>query len=234
MTVEQVHNDFMTAEDRILKDAKRILNSPQTNLASKGDRVAKLGFTNSRPATISKNIADNLTASKERVELIAHYQHHYPLNKFITEDEVNRLCEKYDLFLADASRYKGDIPERNISEIERFKLRKEDYMDGLQDLGSVLWASMLDFRLDFNETTGEITRKLRKKTESEDTKVQRPFKIVAPLKDLNLSNSETKGRKIENYTPDPVVLQPVKGGYLIVTAWGDEASDEIVINPVQN
>jgi len=29
---------------------------------------------------------------------------------------------------------------------------------------------------------------------------------------------------------DPVVLQPVKGGYLIITAWGDEASDELVVN----
>ena len=34
--------------------------------------------------------------------------------------------------------------------------------------------------------------------------------------------------------PDPVVLQPVCGGYLIVCAWGDEASDEIVVNQQMN
>ncbi len=34
--------------------------------------------------------------------------------------------------------------------------------------------------------------------------------------------------------PDPVILQPVKGGYLIVTAWGDEASDPDIINPIHN
>ncbi|MBK8366268.1 MAG: hypothetical protein IPL10_02335 [Bacteroidetes bacterium] len=34
--------------------------------------------------------------------------------------------------------------------------------------------------------------------------------------------------------PDPVVLQPVHYGFLIVTAWGDEASDDIVVNPKNN
>lgn len=34
--------------------------------------------------------------------------------------------------------------------------------------------------------------------------------------------------------PDPVVLQPVKGGFLIVCAWGEEASDEIVVNEKMN
>ena len=34
--------------------------------------------------------------------------------------------------------------------------------------------------------------------------------------------------------PDPVVLQPVRYGFLIVTAWGDEASDEMVVNPRNN
>jgi hypothetical protein len=33
---------------------------------------------------------------------------------------------------------------------------------------------------------------------------------------------------------DPIVLQPVKGGYLVVTKWGLEASDEIVTNPTSN
>ena len=49
------------------------------------------------------------------------------------------------------------------------------------------------------------------------------------LKDFKLSKIEI---------PDPVVLQPVnfKGEkyYLIVTAWGDEASDELVVNETLN
>jgi hypothetical protein len=34
--------------------------------------------------------------------------------------------------------------------------------------------------------------------------------------------------------PDPIVFYQVKGGYLIVTAWGDEARDEVILNPNTN
>jgi len=34
--------------------------------------------------------------------------------------------------------------------------------------------------------------------------------------------------------PDPVVLYPVEKGYIIVTAWGDEASDPLVANEQMN
>ena len=44
-----------------------------------------------------------------------------------------------------------------------------------------------------------------------------------------------EGYKLEKkHIPDPVVLQPVKGGYLILTAWGDEASDPLVVNEINN
>ena len=33
---------------------------------------------------------------------------------------------------------------------------------------------------------------------------------------------------------DPIVLAKVKGGYLIVTAWGDEATDDLVFNHINN
>lgn len=58
------------------------------------------------------------------------------------------------------------------------------------------------------------------------------FKICAPVKDMDISGLElVEGYKLQKkHIPDPVVLQTVKGGYLIVTAWGDEASDPLVVN----
>ena len=66
-----------------------------------------------------------------------------------------------------------------------------------------------------------------------------PLEIAAPAKDFNLSEAEIKNFKITKvHIPDPVVLQPVffKGEkyYLIVTAWGQEASDELVVNHKMN
>lgn len=66
------------------------------------------------------------------------------------------------------------------------------------------------------------------------TIVENKLKIVAPAKDMEIpKGKEVVGYKIQDI-PDPVVLQPVKGGYLIVCAWGNEASDEIVVNQKMN
>lgn len=58
------------------------------------------------------------------------------------------------------------------------------------------------------------------------------LQICAPIKYMDIKGLElTEGYKLEKkFIPDPVVLQPVKGGYLILTAWGDEASDPLVVN----
>jgi hypothetical protein len=58
------------------------------------------------------------------------------------------------------------------------------------------------------------------------------LKIVAPEKDFDMTGKEVRNRKVE--IKDPIVLQPVKYGYLILTAWGDEASDPIVVNQINN
>ncbi len=42
------------------------------------------------------------------------------------------------------------------------------------------------------------------------------------------------GITIEAIAQDPIVLQPVELGFLIVSAWGDEASDKEVINEINN
>lgn len=62
--------------------------------------------------------------------------------------------------------------------------------------------------------------------------------ICAPAADMDLSQLKQQNghwfKTTQVHVPDPVVLQPVKGGYLIVTAWGDEASDPLVVNHQNN
>lgn len=66
-----------------------------------------------------------------------------------------------------------------------------------------------------------------------------PLEIAAPRKDFNMTDMEVRDFKIQKIEiPDPVVLCPVlhKGTkhYLIVTAWGPEASDDLVVNQKMN
>lgn len=59
------------------------------------------------------------------------------------------------------------------------------------------------------------------------------FEICALPKDFNQEGMEVKGHKLV-LKEDPIVLFKVRGGYLIVTAWGAEASDPLVVNPKTN
>jgi len=66
------------------------------------------------------------------------------------------------------------------------------------------------------------------------------LEIAAPKSDFDLKGMEVKDFKLveKQEIPDPVVLAPVfhNGNkyYLIVTAWGEEASDELVLNEKLN
>jgi len=66
--------------------------------------------------------------------------------------------------------------------------------------------------------------------------LNKKLQICAPVKDMDISGlGLVEGYKLQKkHIPDPVVLQPVKGGYLILTAWGDEASDPLVMNEINN
>lgn len=68
------------------------------------------------------------------------------------------------------------------------------------------------------------------------TRIEEEFSIAAPMKDFTLApGEEIKGRRIvTKAVPDPVVLCAVAEGYLIVTAWGDEASDPLIQNELNN
>ena len=56
--------------------------------------------------------------------------------------------------------------------------------------------------------------------------------IIAPEHKLNVSKGKIEDNVLK--IKDPIVLQPVKEGYLIVSSWGLEASDELVVNKINN
>jgi hypothetical protein len=61
------------------------------------------------------------------------------------------------------------------------------------------------------------------------------FKICASVKDFDTSNMRIEdGYRLEYNLPDPIVLQPVNGGYLIVSKWGLEGEDAELTNEKMN
>lgn len=222
--VEAIHNEFFTAGDRILHEADCLLKELEEKDLTKGKRLAALGFSKTREAVIAIETENKLTTTKEIADLVFKYRIKYPDNKFITEEQVKQICEKYGLVCGKISLYNGFIPENKIALMEAIKSKKE-FNEDIYEYGSLRltysrWAKMC------GESHADTVKK--------ENRVINGFQICAPLKDMEITTrQQVVGYKIQDI-PDPVVLQPVEGGYLIVCAWGDEASDEIVVNEINN
>ena len=256
--IAEIHNAFDTAGDRLLAEAKAIIAKEIPT--DKGKRLQALGFGSTKPAT---EMTENISVKKESTalaETISYFQMNYPNYKFINEEVVKEICGKYNLLLGDAEEYIGDVPEKNIREIENFKLKEEDYVESRTP---VSWMDMPGESLMWNTGFDDIRRRRIsdrlmatnmalqaqqpqsrlgegilsqfRNIEPDEPKTKKPaFEIVAPKKDFNLQNTVEKGYKLEKYIPDPIVLQPVKGGYLIISKWGLEGKDKMLVNEVMN
>jgi hypothetical protein len=255
--IEEIHESFYTEVDKLLAEAKisHTISTDKQNLIDKSQRLKNLGFRNTKEVVeaqkeISRlNDLKSMNRRKESmIEAIEYFSAFYPNYKFITEDSVKKICAKYNLVYGTIDRYIGTVPDRNLKHMEDFKIKEEDacYIKTRESINSSRSTdiSFSDFNL-FNE---EQTSKDRYKREMRiyatmsgliEKAKKSPLEICAPLKDFNMKEHEVKDFKISKIEiPDPVVLQPVffKGTkhYLIVTAWGVEASDELVVNHNMN
>src|SRR6185369_14136154 len=96
-TVQEIHNEFYSAEERLLIEAMNLIANPQVAKANKAARYVKLGFGACKPVKDAEEMAKKGLGAKELQESIWYFRQHYPANKFITEPEVKRICEKYGL-----------------------------------------------------------------------------------------------------------------------------------------
>lgn len=271
--IEQIHHEFETAADRLLEQANLTLEEAAKADVVKVSRLQKLGFKQVQQVTETVPLIQKAELSKEQIELLNYYRREYPLNKFIVESQVQEICHKYNLVCGDVSRYKGFVPEKNLREIEKFKLKTKEaqalnikaYKNGsfigtftaqsyeVKRSGGYYHIFFPHWKNDdvyaFQQSSKELAEKgefygsdsydmlglqdLGFLTVQIEGKI---LQICAPVKDMDISGLELEnGYKLtKNHIPDPVVLQPVKGGYLILTAWGDEASDPIVRNEINN
>lgn len=232
--VEKIHNEFDTAADRLLDEAKSIIANSDIE---KGERLKAIGFSNAAPVKKSETALQK----KELAEKIEYYQVFYPNNKFITDEEVERICKKYGLLFGETRNYIGNIPEKNLKEIEAFVLREEDmkvvtnFDDYIRREASIRRMESLSAMT--NSMLGRPTyqspeRKNEPPKELITRTVKPQFKICAPEKDFDTFGMVVRdGFKLEY---DPIVLQPVDKGYLVISKWGIEGEDEIVVNQKMN
>lgn len=208
-TIQKIHRKFDTASEKILSEAKKLIaGKPEVSYS---ERLKGIGFIKSNGTANGKNFV----RSRQLISLIQEYSIAYPNYKFITEEIVNKICEKYGLLFSVISNYIGDVPEKNLAEIETFVSTHKI----IPEIKSSSWL------------LGSVTFWINGEPDEFQEPTSREFKIVAPEKDFNLENKTRKGYELIN---DPIVLYPVKGGYMIVTKWGLEGNDESLINEKHN
>ena len=256
--VLEIHNEFEIAADKLLEQANNIIEEAKSKDVTKVARLEALGFKQANQVTELKPLLKLAELSKEQVELVNYYKREYPFNKFITEEQVKEICDKYNLVCGDVIRFKGFVPEKNLKEIEKFKLKNKDlciygfcWGRGIRSNEAIKkyitfdqYNYLVKNDLFKGDGKGDLTKDdnwcesivFGFPGKYFDRITLQKLQICAPVQDMDISGLELKeGYKLEKkFIPDPVVLQPVKGGYLILTAWGDEASDPIVINEINN
>jgi|ERR1035437_907021 hypothetical protein len=242
-----LHEEVYTAEQVLLEEAKRILAEPSKYDVEKHARLQKLfemGFTSALEVKEFKVISEEFEFHTQLKNTIEYYQYYYPLYRFITAQAVIAVCEKYGLILSRIKNYIGEIPEKNQKEIIQFNILRSDmrYPYEINNYQDSMYNHDDDsYKIDYINQQKKINPNyMNEKINGRD------LLILAPIEKLDTRNMEISGHIMRTEIKDPIILQSVKSigdfvstrkstdGYLIATSWGEEASDENVINKINN
>lgn len=226
----QIHKEFETSADKLLQQALKHVNETKNVVSKeKSSLLKKHGFNMTKEVLEQNKIDKEQALSKSQIETITYYKQNYPFNKFIFPEQVKAICEKYNLVFGEVSDYKGFVPEKNLKEIDNFKLKEEDRVYYRVHLGGLSIERIPISKKEYEESQNSQNFR-RMYYCSEDTRLR----ICAPIHDMNTSNKKVvDGYKLVPL--DPVVLHPVRGGgFLVLTAWGDESKDPIIQNEILN
>lgn len=269
--VMQIHHEFAHAAENLVIEANSIIAEAATKDAVKVSRLEKLGFKRAQQVAELRPLLDKAVLSTGQIEMVKYYQQNYPNNKFITEEQVKTICFKYNLVCGDVSKFKGFVPEKNLRDIENFKLNEAEANEITVDATpypargrmDTIQITIKDFKIIKIREYYHLLRKNDKNNTENyafqsdngvdfyakdrynlfglvhigdiQFSIDAQMQICAPIKDMDTTGMNlTDGYKLKKHVPDPVVLQRVNGGYLILTMWGPEAEDPMLLNEINN
>lgn len=223
---ETLFIEVYSAQDELLKEANRILTEPHQYSEERYvvlKKLSSLGFINAEQVKEFREMEDKKQEQGRVKKIVEYFMRNYPNNKFITENAVKTICKKYGLLLGEVSDYIAEIPEKNQNEIVNFKFKEFDFREPSEVYRSGFFASHLYRGLYHTSCDAE----------NKDRWIEgKKLLIMAPENKFDMRNKEKIGHTIK--LKDPIVLQPVSSGYLIVSSWGLEAKDPEIQNPRHN
>lgn len=259
-SIEKIHHEFETSSDELYNQMIALIGATVIPSASKIETLKLLGFNKCKEVVEIGKKVDEVEMGKKLAKTISYYRQNYPFNKFITEEKVKQICEKYNLVFGEVSDYTGFVPENIVNKISKFSLKKQDenfiftnnplltFLNAeVRQQGNYYHIYKIGEKDNYNYAFQSDDGKSFYANDSKNlfgysnlggirfSIVNKDLKICAPLKDFDMTGKQLQDYKIiKQAIPDPVVLKAVKDGYLILAAWGDEASDPIVVNEINN
>lgn len=251
-TFKDVHTEIEN-EFRFLREVSN--NKEKSSFfVDKANVLKNVGFENSIATKLYSAISDNYN------EVEDFYINCNKQYKLLLQPLLERICEKYNLFVRKPEFYIGDIPEKNVNDISNFKIMPKNLFSSSVDISKYFNRREIDYLLskkiqlydryrniplnEFIEMLIEVKQEAKFNNTYWDISLIKKaipdaIQIVA-VESLFSKEAfaETRDRIIS--TPqkastfevdlDPIVLCKINIGQVVVTAWGDEANDELVVN----
>lgn len=224
--VLEIQNEFNTSSNKILDEFSKIVH-PQTETIETLEKLQKTGFCNCENYLDLKRLENKNKNLYDLNEYIGYLKLKYPTYKFISYEQVQEICVKYGLVLGHSRYFKGNIPENNIKDILNFKVNDEDIKYRRNENYKNYYFNYNNLCLYSDFSSGFSYYK-------KDDYIPCEFFICAPIDQMIIDNENIVDNEIKFENEDPIVLCPVKFGFLIVTAWGPEAKDEKIFNEQHN
>jgi hypothetical protein len=240
--VQEIHQRTLTSGDACLAEANKILLSANGENLELFEQMKKQGFGNVKEIKEKESEIKLQAEAREKARLISDYKVRYPNKKFISTEEMDKICTDYKLLLGADQHYTGSMPARSMKEIIAFKLHPTDEIhykgtwratESLQHdktKGVIEWKEIPKDQYMRESENGTKLVQNNKRTHyisNTDYKM-----VAAPESMFNIEGLVREGNQLKKVVEvdDPVCLQPVRFGYIIVAVWGEE----IAIAKMQN
>lgn len=250
--VKEIHKEFREAiaNSEIMGQINDDKSDVTKIAVEYNELLREAGLTTSSAYKETKKIVEKQSAvdyDNKAFQEILENQAIFPANRLIGLKQLFNICRKYDLYIATIDQYTGDIPEKNLMEILKFKKIIPSDMKSFKfrfdRYSNTLSVDRIDYRTNHNPMLivaplnmiqlHESTRVFDRLAINNDVDADKPGKFMFKPGVPNMN----VGQLIANFL-DPIVLMPSvynKLGYFfnIVSAWGDEAEDEYVTNKIK-
>jgi hypothetical protein len=234
-TVEEIHQ-------AVYEESQVLLNED-----SYSDRLATaralrdMGFKN------SENVRDIIDHEEHHKDALR-YRTLYPQYKFITAYGLSKVMERFGLEQGFIEKFKGAIPEKNALELIKARINADD-LDVNAEGGSEREAEVIIANAPAGLKHSPLFRVIEEKLKDAARHGRmsgRSPRVFAPGQIVTLAEMNAKTSAAVTIVADPKLFETaavnvcpmpvvaVKGGYLVITAWGAEASAQEVVNEKMN